>query len=86
MRIRRPHEVNYAALRTRQRVPLQSFVLVRTSMFKERGGGGRDISPRGNPEICVCDAQSTKEKRVHARERLHSDFDGPDIIVAQKTN
>jgi hypothetical protein len=32
------------------------------------------------------DAQSTKEKWVRARERLHGNFDGPDIIVVQKTS
>jgi hypothetical protein len=31
----------------------------------------------------VYDAQPTKEKRVRARERLHSGFDCPDIIVVQ---
>ena len=52
MHIRRPHELDYAVLRTRQRVPLQPFVLVRTSMLKEREGG-RDISSRKKPVICV---------------------------------
>ena len=42
--------------------------------------------PEKTLEICVSDAQSTKEKWVRARERLHGNFDGPDIIVIQKTS
>ena len=33
-----------------------------------------------------CDAQSTKEKRVHPRKGLHHDFDGPGIIIVQKAS
>ena len=84
MRIRRPHELDYATLRTRQRVPLQPFVFVRASVSKEMERKKHQL-PQKSLEICVYDAQSTKEKWVCAREGLHGNFDGPDVIVVQKT-
>src|SRR5260221_13786014 len=61
MRIRCPHELDYAVLHTRQRVPLQPFVLVRTSMFKERETSARAEIPK-----CVCMTHSLRKRSGYA--------------------
>jgi hypothetical protein len=93
MRIRRPVKLDDPVLRARERVPLRPFILIRTSVFQiesrtMKEGGGRErfktLAPGGFSRTCrVCDAHSTKEKRVCTRQGLHRDFDGPGITIIQ---
>ena len=83
LRVRRPHELYDPGFHARERIPLRPFVPIRTSAEVGK------TSASGTPNYTQSEresrnAQSTKEKWVHAREGLHGDFDGPSVGIVQK--
>ena len=69
MRIRRPHELDYATLRTRQRVPLQPFVFVRASVSKEMERKKHQL-PQKKTSKFVCMTHSRRKRSGYAPARV----------------